>query len=109
MIDYEEDDDRTWVIEGAIKHNLGSKDEIELYNELSLAMELMEDNSFNVVDSGIGGGIEFGITTRFPHGLPENVGTMFFNVSSEYDVNVKETSQCVYASERYFAVSIKKD
>ena len=109
MIDYEEDDDRTWVIEGAIKHNLGSKDEIELYNELSLAMELMEDNSFNVVDSGIGGGIEFGITTKFPHGLPENVGTMFFNVDSGFDVSVKETSQCVYASERYFAVSIKKD
>ena len=109
MIDYDEDDDRTWVIEGAIKHNLGSKEEIELYNELSLAMELMEDNDFNVVDSGIGGGIEFGITTRFPHALPESVGTMIFNVDPGFDVSVKETSQCVYAGERYFAVSIKKD
>lgn len=109
MIDYEEDDDRTFVIEGAIKHNLGSKEEIELYNELSLAMELMEDNGFNVVNSSIGGGIEFGITTRFPHGLPENVGTMFFNICPKFDVSIKETSQCVYAGERYFAISIKKD
>ena len=109
MIDYEEEDNRTFVIEAAIKNNLGSREEIDLYNELSLAMELMEDDSFNVVDSGIGGGIDFGISTRFPHGLPENIGTMFFNVSSEFDVNVKETSQCVYAGERYFAVNIKKN
>jgi hypothetical protein len=109
MIDYEEDDDRTFVIEGAIKHSLGSKEEIELYNELSLVMELMEDDGFNVVNSGIGGGIEFGITTRFPHPLPEKVGIMFFNVGSEFDVSIKETSQCVYAGERYYAVSIKKD
>ena len=54
-------------------------------------------------------GIDFGITTKFPHGLPENIGTMFFNVSPEFNVNVKETSQCVYAGERYFAISIKKD
>jgi len=108
MIDYDESEDRTWVIEGAIKHNLGDKEEIDLYNELSLAMELMEDD-FNVVNSGIGGGIEFGITTRFPHPLPESVGTMFFNINSKFDVNVKETSQCVYAGERYYAVSIKKD
>jgi len=109
MIDYEEEDGRTFVIEGAIKHNLGSKEEIELYNELSLAMELMEDNSFNVVNSGIGGGIDFGISTKFPHGLPENVGTMFFNVNTSFDVSIKETSQCVYAGERYFAINIKKD
>lgn len=108
MIDYEKENDRTFVIEAAIKQNLGSKEEIELYNELSLAMELMEDNSFNVVDSNIGGGINFGITTRFPHGLPEDVGIMFFNVRSGFDVSIKETSQCVYAGERYFAINIKK-
>ena len=109
MIDYDEDDKRTFVVESAIQNNLGSKEEIELYNELSIAMELMEDDSFNVADSGIGDGVDFGITTRFPHGLPEEVGTMFFNVSHEFDVNVKETSQCVYAGERYFAINIKKN
>lgn len=108
MIDYDEDD-RVFVVESAIKNKLGSRDEIQLYEQLSLALELMEDNSFNVVDSGIGGGIDFGITTKFPHGLPENVGTMFFNISPEFDVSIKETSQCVYAGERYFAINIKKD
>jgi len=109
MIDYDEENDkRTFVVESAIKNNLGSPEEIELYNELSLAMELMEDNDFNVMDSGIGNGINFGITTKFPHGLPENIGIMFFNVSPEFNINIKETSQCVYAGERYFAINIKK-
>jgi hypothetical protein len=109
MIDYEEDDNRTFVVESAIKNNLGDPEEIRLYEELSLALELMQDNSFKVIDSGIGGGIDFGITTRFPHGLPENVGMLFFNVGSDFSVSIKETSQCVYAGERYFAVTIKKD
>jgi len=106
MLDLE--DDRMFVVETAIKHRLGSKEEIELYEELSLALELMDDESFSVTDSSIGGGIDFGIATRFPHGLPENVGNLFFNISTDYDVKVKETSQCVYAGERYFAVAIKK-
>ena len=107
MIEYEEEDCRTFVVESAIKHNLGTKEEIQLYEQLSLALELMEDN-FNVVDSGIGGGIDFGITTKFPHGLPEDVGTMFFNVSTDYDVKIKETSQFVYNQERHFSIKIKK-
>lgn len=109
MIDYDESDNRTDVVDSAIKNNLGTPDEINLYNNLSLAMELMQDNSFNIVDANIKEGIEFGITTRFPHGLPESLGTMFFNVSSDFSVNIKETSQCVYAGERYFAIKIKKD
>jgi len=109
MIDYDESDNRTFVVDSAIKNNLGTPEEIELYNQLSIAMELMEDNSFNVVDEGIGNGIEFGITTRFPHALPESVGMLMFNVDSNFDVSIKETSQCVYAGERHFAITIKKD
>jgi len=108
MIEYDEDD-RVFVVDTAIKHNLGSREEIELYEELSLALELMEDDNFRVVDSSIGGGIDFGITTKFPHGLPESVGSLFFNIDTDFNVKVKETSRCVYAGERYFAVSIKKD
>lgn len=108
MIDYDEED-RVFVVESAIKNNLGSKDEIQLYEELSLALELMDDKTFNIAHSEINNGIDFGITTKFPYPLPENVGIMFFNISPEYDIKIKETSQCVYAGERYFAVSIKKD
>ena len=109
MIDYDESDDRTFVIDAAIKNNLGTPEEIDLYNELSIAMELMEDNSFNVVDEGIGNGVDFGITTKFPHAMPDDVAVMFFNVSHDFDVSVKETSQCVYAGERHFAINIKKN
>jgi len=107
MIDYEEEDRRTFVIESAIKNKLGTPDEIRLYEQLSLALELMKDNSFSIADSGIGGGINFGIVTKFPYPLPENVGLLFFNISSKYDVSIKETSKCVYSGERYFAVNIK--
>jgi hypothetical protein len=109
MIDYEEDDRRTFVVESAIKNNLGTRNDIQLYEQLSLALELMEDNNFNVVDSEIDDGIKFGITTKFPYPLPENIGIMFFNVDPEYSVNIKETSKFVYNGERYFAVTIKKD
>jgi len=109
MIDYNDEDKRTFVVESAIKNNLGTPEEINLYNGLSLAMELMEDQDFNIVDSGIGDGINFGITTKFPHPLPESVGILMFNIDSNFDVSIKETSQYVYAGERYFAISIKKD
>ncbi|MBN1637333.1 MAG: hypothetical protein JW866_00070 [Ignavibacteriales bacterium] len=109
MIDYDEDDKRTFVIESAIINKLGTPEEIRLYEQLSLALELMQDNSFNVADSEISNGINFGITTKFPHELPEKIGLMFFNINTGFDVSIKETSKCVYAGERYFAVNIQKD
>ena len=107
MIDYDEDD-RVFVVESAIKNNLGSKDEIQLYEQLSLALELMEDKTFDIVESEINDGIYFGIATKFPCPLPENVGILFFNISPEYNINIKETSRFVYDGERYFVISIKK-
>lgn len=80
MIDYEEEDCRTFVVESAIKNSSGNPDEIKLYEQLSLTLELMQNNEFKIVDSEINNGISFGISTRFPHGLPENVATMFFNI-----------------------------
>lgn len=107
MIDYEEND-RVFLVESAIKNSTGSKEEILLYEQLSLAMELMENNEFDIAHSNINNGIDFGITTKFPHPLPEQLGTMFFSISPEFDVSIRETSQCVYAGERYFAINIKK-
>jgi len=106
MIDYDEND-RVFVVESAIKNNLGSREEIQLYEQLSIALELMPDD-FKIAHSEISNGIDFGIATRYPHELPVNVGSLFFNIDTQYDVKIKETSQCVYAGERYFAVSIKK-
>jgi hypothetical protein len=103
------DGDRRFIVDEAIQHKLGGKEEIQLYEELSLALELMDDNTFKVVGQGIDANtVQFGISTPYPHGLPEKVGQMFFNVSTDYDVRVKETSQCVYNTERYFEVNLKK-
>jgi len=106
---YDVEDNRMFVTETAIRHKLGTKEEIELYEELSLALELNQNDQFNVVDSSIGNGVDFSITTPYPHGLPENVSMMFFSISTDFDVHIKETSECVYHGERHFQVKIKKD
>ncbi len=106
MIDYNEEG--TFVIDSAIQNELGSKEEIALYEELSLALEIMEDDSFNVIYSGIGGGIDFGITTPYPHGLPENIGALFFNIDFRFEVNVQETAKSALIDERYFQINIKE-
>jgi len=105
MIDY---DDRGFVIESAVKNQLGDPEEIQLYSELSLAMELDEDKKYDVVGSGIGNGIDFSITTCYPDGLPEKLGCMFFNVSINFNVNIVETQQCASVGERYFKIKLNK-
>jgi len=102
------DNDRTSVVESAIKHELGTKEEIELYGQLAYSLELMQSNEFKVANTDINNGINFGIATPYPHGLPENVGNLFFNVDLNFDVKIVETSCCVYNVERYFDVQIKK-
>ena len=85
------EEERMRVIEYSRKHCKGSKEEIELYEQISLALELMRDDSFEILGSQICNGIDFHIVTDYPNGLPINVGTMFFNINHSYDVNVKET------------------
>jgi len=90
--DYEDiEDERMCVIESARRHKQGTKEEIELYEELSLAMELMKTDSFRIEGSRICNGIDFHIITPYPDGLPVNLGSMFFNVSTDYNVSIKET------------------
>lgn len=105
---FDVDDDRMFVVETAIKHKLGTKDEIELYEELCLALELMEDEDFKVVGSGIGGGIDFSIVTEYPKPLPEKVGLLFFGVRTDFSVNCMETSTYEDQDERHFQFKLKK-
>ena len=100
--------DRVCVVESAIKYDLGTQEEIELYSQLSYTLELMQCDDFKVANSKINNGLNFGIATPYPHGLPDNVGNLFFNVDLNYDVSIRETSECVYNMERYFDVCIKK-
>ncbi len=98
-------DDRMLNINTSVKHE---KEEIELYKRLDLALELMKNDSFNLEDSGLGKSMWFSITTPYPDGLPENVGTMFFNVSSDYNVKVEETQVYAEKCKRHFQVFLKK-
>jgi len=120
MIDYEYDDCRTSVIDMAIRNGIGTKEEIQLYEQLSIALELI-DEDFSVIYSDINDGIDFGITTPYPNGLPEEVGILFYNTDLNFNVNIKEVID-IYdkqperysniasnPSERYYAVTIKKE
>lgn len=115
MID---NDDRIFVIDSAIRNGLGSKDEIELYEQLSIALELSEED-FDVIHTGIGDGIDFGITTPYPNGLPETVGMLFYDVDFSFNVKINEITDInddadftpkygTSLPERYFTINIKK-
>lgn len=112
---YEEDmeDERMCIAEYARQHQTGDKEDIQLYEQLSLALELMKDDSFRLIGSRICDGLDFQIVTPYPDGLPVNVGSMFFGVSANYNVSVKETdlySQGIRndPSEMNFNVKLKK-
>jgi len=97
------------VIDSATTQTIGTKEDIELFNELRLALELMNDSKFNLIKSEINNSINFGISTPYPHGLPIEVGTLFYNANMNYDINIKEGSQCVYNIERYFEIKLRKN
>lgn len=104
----EKNNNRMFIIDTAIRHNLGSKREIELFEELSLALELMGDDSFYIAEGGIGGGIDFGIITKYPDGLPEKVSLLFFNINTDFNLEIKEMPEFANIDERYFHIKINK-
>lgn len=111
--EYDIEDERTKIIESAKRNKRGSGEEIQLYEQLSLALELMKDDSFKIIGSRICDGIDFHITTEYPKGLPFNVGSMFFNINTTYDVKIQETPLYTMGlnrdpGEMNFAVKIKK-
>jgi hypothetical protein len=101
--------DNKYVIESATTQTIENKEDIELYEELTLALELINDDKFNLVNSEINNGIVFGISTPYPYGLPVDVGTIFYNMNMNYNVKIKETSKYVYNVERYFEIKIEKN
>ena len=86
------------------------KDEIKLFSELNLAMELDENKNYDLVDCqlDIEKGLDFCITTTYPDGLPDNLGVMFFSVDPSFRVNVQETNRCASVGERMFEINLKK-
>jgi hypothetical protein len=101
-------DDDMFVVNSAIKNKLGSKEEIELYEELRLALDLMNNDDFELRGSSIGNGLEFDITVSYPKPLPEKVGQLFFNISPKFSVDCKETNTYLYEGNKHFHIKIKK-
>ncbi len=106
---YDDDDEiedaRMDVIEKARQTNSGTKEEIQLYEQLSLALSLIKNNSFRIEGSRICNGIEFNIATPYPDGLPESVGSMFFNLSTDYSVKIRELPLYANSKRNYLYVS----
>jgi len=90
MTNYDEQFNKISTIEFAIKNNIGTKEEINLYQQLYLALELINDD-FKIIYSEINDGIHFGIITD-SHGLPESVGLLFFNVDLKFNIRIKEAN-----------------
>jgi hypothetical protein len=108
MIKSDNGNDNAFAIDSAISYKLGSREEIKLYEQIGVALNLIKDD-FEIVDSCIGDtGIEFGITTKFPHKLPDDIGILFFSISHNFNVVVKETSDYVYDLKRYFKILIRE-
>lgn len=107
MIDYNRD---FWefIVENAMKKNVATPEEIKLYEQINIALELDKNEDYHIELSGIGNDIFFNITTQYPDGLPDNVGTMFFNIDRTFNVNVLETNVCADVGQRMFEVHVKK-
>ena len=102
------EEDMAYQLEFAMNEKIGDKEEIQLFDELNLAMELDEDKNYDIVSKRVNNGIDFSITTPYPDGLPEKLGCMFFNVSTNFNVNIVETQQCASVGERYFKIKLNK-
>jgi len=97
--------DRMLNINTSVNH---SKEEIELYKHLNLALDLMKNDNFTIEDSELGKNLWFSITTQYPDDLPENIGNMFFNVNDNFDVKIEETQIYAGKGKRHFQVFLKK-
>ena len=105
----ENGEDRVSVIDRAMREKAGV-DEIKLYEQLSLAMELMEEKDFEIISENVGNGsIDFEIATDFPNDLPFHIGALFFSTDLRYKVKIHET-QCIdYFEKRFYEISLKKE
>lgn len=89
MIHYDEENNYIDIFDLAIKNQLGTQNEIQLYQQLIIALELIDDD-FKILYSEINHGIHFAIVTPYPNGLPESIGSLFFNIDLNFDVKIKE-------------------
>jgi hypothetical protein len=97
------------IIDSVIR-NGARKEEIQLYEEMSLALDLMNtENNFCVLHKYVEKDtVYFEIATDYPNDLPINVGTLFFNADLNFDVQIKEYQHTCYPENRFFNIHLKK-
>lgn len=106
MFDLE--DDRVSCVDTAISQNAG-REEILLYEEMSLAIELMNKGNFDLVASNVSqGNVRFEISTQYPDGLPDNIGMLFFNADKNFNVKITECKNIDEYDRRYFDILLQK-
>src|SRR5208337_4409331 len=95
-------DDFSLIDKGIIYSNV-DKQKIIFYQELKLAIDLIQ-GEFNLVTSSISeNNMTFLISTKYPDGLPENLALMFFNADLKYNINISECNMYEYDDkQRYF-------
>lgn len=102
------DDEGFSIIQKEVLEPIKNED-MQLYEGLNLTLDKIDDD-FKVVFADIDtqDGIQFGITTPRNTGLPERVGTVFFNVDFNYNVNVESTTKPFMEDRNYYHVTLKK-
>lgn len=102
------DDDYVALIDERICQEAG-REEIQLYEQMLMAMELSYEKNFEIVASNVTTGVvRFEIATQFPDGLPVSIGTMFFNINKNFDVKISECKDISEYNKRFFDIILKK-
>ncbi len=109
MFDEVDDIDSVSMIDDAIRCHGGDKEELQLFQELFSALEVMKDDSFNLDNCEINDGVMFVITTDYPNPLPNKVAELFFNADLKFDIIFQETDILSFAGKRHFIFHFVKN
>jgi len=99
------------VIDTQINDSLYRKaqQDIQLYQHIILALELMPEDNFELETTTIKNGrMCFKISTTYPDNLPESIGVLFFCIDSRYDVKIVEQLNYKCIDKRFFDIELKK-
>ena len=86
----DEEDDCESSVKTTLLVNTVDKEIYSLYQELKLAIELMQNKeNFEIICSNaINDNINYIISTNYPDKFPEKLALMFFNINMKYNVDI---------------------
>ena len=109
MFDEDDEFDSVSMIDEAIMHQKGSREELDLFKQLLRALELMKDDSFELNGCEICQGvIRFVIATNYPKPLPEKIALLFFNADLAFNLSFQETDDLAFLGKELFQFDFRK-